>query len=113
MAKAKQEEKQLTVEELLAQNEQLQAENETLIKVNEQLTLQIEELSKTDVKSLPAVKKATDYKTASFVLDGVEYGFNFPRITIKKASIGVDEVLASADLQQELVAAKNAMIKAL
>lgn len=97
------------------QLEALKAENETLKAVNIELTNELEAISKKDLK---AVVQASQEKTApvlskeTFTVDGKSYGFNYPVITIKGKRITNDDVLASKELQAELVAANHSMIKA-
>lgn len=97
------------------QLEALKAENEMLKAVNDELTNELEGISKKDLKAVveaSQTKAAPVLSTESFTVAGKSYGFNYPVMVYKGKRITNDDVLASTELQEELVAAGHSMIKA-
>lgn len=87
----------------------LSAEFETLKKVNENLTQQVEDLSKAKT-AVPEQKTAATSSAKTFKLNGIEYGFAYPKMKHQNAVITADDVLADADLQKKLVAMGSGFI---
>lgn len=117
---AKDQEKQL--EELraehLRQDKQVEAlleENASLKAVNAELSKELEKQSETNVQAAVDKAAATPkpvLSTETFDVDGSEYGFAFPVMMYKGKRITNADVLASKDLQAELVNSKAGMVKA-
>lgn len=97
------------------QLEALNAENESLKAVNAELS---KELASFSEKNLEAVvekaqkQEAPKLSAETFKVDGKEYGFVSPVMMFKKVRITNADVLASPELQAELVNAKAGMVKA-
>jgi len=91
---------ELNLEELQKSNEELKAENANLLKANEALTLEVEKLSSAPQSATPAPAQLSK---ATFKLGADEYGFAYPAVMHNGEKITADHVLASEDLQKELV----------
>jgi len=95
-------------------NEELRAENETLKAVNDSLTAEVEKLSEKDLQKVVDQAKAKpkpELSKETFEVDGAKYGFVSPVMQFKKQVITCSDVLASKELQAQLVAANSGMIK--
>lgn len=111
------EEKEISFQDLL---KQLEEANQKLEDAKQQLDVYsktIEELSQDrndeeDFKNVTSgkVKTVPNHKDKVFTLDEVEYGFNYPKTTLNREAVTVDDVLASEELQRKLVGMKSGMV---
>lgn len=104
---AKDQEKQL---------EELNTENESLKEVNDQLSKDLASISEKSLQTLETKlsdghKKAAKLSTETFEMNAVKYGFRYPSMMYQGKRVTNDDVMASEDLQKELVDAKHSMIK--
>lgn len=97
------------------ENASLSAENESLKAVNDELTNELEKASEKTLQEVvnEAQKKETKLSTETFTVEGKKYGFNYPVMILGGKRITNEDVLASDELQVQLVAAKHSMLKAL
>lgn len=116
-AKKSLEEKESSFQESL---KQLEEANQKLEDAKQQLDVYsktIAELSQDrndeeDFKKVTSaqVKSVPNHKDKVFTLDEVEYGFNYPKTTLNREAVTVDDVLASEELQRKLVGMKSGMV---
>ena len=96
-----------TLDELQQLNSQLREELEIVGNINKELTLEIESL-----KSIPVVvQQSSLISHETFEHEGIVYGFVYPGINYKGEVITADHILASKNLQEELVKIKSGMLK--
>lgn len=96
------------------QLEELKAENESLKSVNDALSNEVKGLSEKSLQVLveKAKKKEKPKLSAeTFEVEGTKYCFVSPVMMLKDKRVTNADVLASTDLQAQLVAAKSGMIK--
>lgn len=83
-----------------AKVETLEAELNSTLEVNKALTLEVERISTTSAEPFPSKSSVS---ADTFELAGKTYGFAYHATIFHQEKITADEVLASKDLQQELV----------
>ncbi|MBV9989369.1 MAG: hypothetical protein JO301_16945 [Chitinophagaceae bacterium] len=98
------------IERLGKENARLQNENKAFDATNKELLQKINEV--TDIKNVTKgeLKAAPSFSDKQFTVDGQTYGFNFPKTTLRKTPITVDDVMASEDMQRELVELGSGML---
>ncbi len=91
---------------------ELQTRLDHALAANDALTFEIEMLTSATSKT-PAEKKETVIKLDdySFEHDGVKYGFNYGKLSLKGNVITPVEVVADKALQKHLVESKTSMLK--
>jgi hypothetical protein len=107
----------ITIESLQKELEATRQENEQLAGVNTQLTKQVEDLSKNTTTASTTTASTTttgSISSQTFTVNGVTYGFALPAVmhlvggSLQK--ITAVEVLASKDLQAEMVSLGSGFI---
>ena len=99
-----------TVEELVDIVLKAQSEISLTVKVNEGLTKKVESLEKKVKEAPKAEVNASRISDKTFKIGEDEYGFRKAGINHKNNVITANEVLASEDLQKELVTIGSGMI---
>lgn len=91
--------------------EEVKAESAVYEQTNIELSKQLSE--KADLKLVQDGKEkdTPKFEEKTFELDGVTYGFNYPKTTINRTPVDVDHVIADPELQQKLISMKSGMIK--
>src|SRR4051794_36464464 len=110
------EQMQLELSKALAANATLQQEISDVLAVNDSLTHEIEQLTK-KLSMCNCIKRstgpnsmtATELASYTFTLTGQKYGFNFFRLQLNQQPISAIEVVASPELQQQLVSSGSGM----
>lgn len=92
--------------DLTAKATAAQQELDTTVKINEELTRQIET---TPINQVSVIDKS-EVSKKTFKVEGETYGFKKLAVMYKGQKVGADEVLASKDLQAELVKIQSGLI---
>lgn len=77
--------------------------------INTELSNKVKELSNASIK-LEAPSKTASVDGKSFMLDGEEYGFCYPAVNHNKVKLTMADVIASVELQKELVAVNSSFV---
>lgn len=87
------------------------AELQLTLRVNEQLTAELQRLGQYDPQQQQRKAAPVTTSAATFQYDGTTYGFAMVQVRYKGQVITYEQVLASDQLQADLVAMGSGMIK--